>query len=869
MDWPAFTEPSPNREYTFTSRRNDARPVRVLILIGLVLMGGFLWVYLQPQNRGYSWLFALLTASVAFKLLRLLHEWYHYWRVVPPPPAAEPVTPTRWRVDVLTTFCPGEPYGMLLSTLRAIQAIKYPHTTYLCDEADDPYLRGVCQQMGIRHVIRTDKTDAKAGNINNALQRATGDICLILDPDHVPVPDFLDQVLPYFENPAVGFVQCVQGYYNRKESVVAFGAAEQTYTFYGPMMTCMGQYGTAQAIGANCTFRRAALDAIGGHAAGLSEDMHTAMHLHARGWQSVYVPLPLSYGLVPATLSAYYKQQLKWSRGTFELLVTTYPKLFWWFSGRQRLHYFALPLHYLLGLTQLIDLLIPILALVLMKLPLRLDLIIFATAYLPLLLTGFLIRQYAQRWLIEKHEAGFHVLGGVLASGTWWVYLLGLVFTVFRIEVPYLPTPKEDKPRNNFALCLPNLLMLLLTGLAIGYSIYHYGRFAVSNGYSQLMIGFALLNMLILGLNVLIGQEKFLLRVQNGVQQLSFRRPGVQKLRVVFWHVRYGFYGWLRGWALPLFGGLLLLTTGMVTYTYQQKTAKLPTTLQYATTQPFYYGRESSGRAGIKLPNWVIVPQHLAWRFPADAGNGRSAAHQSVIAPPRWPNQPKQLPLLYLEPERIDLSELGQHKPDENMRETETALRTYLYDLSRGQYDAALATFVDAVNHYGQPLLVSFAPGFDDTARPWGSQRANTLELYRRAWQHVVDFCRQHRTQNITWVWCPTQPATIVSAYPGSDYVDWLGLEIMNDPAQSADHQSYSFATLYQVFHKTIMMHVSYTIRQKPILITRFGTTSSAGRDRYWTADALDLIRERYPEIRGVIFNRQQPVVPTDSSTGI
>ncbi|WP_332367706.1 hypothetical protein [Spirosoma telluris] len=50
-----------------------------------------------------------------------------------------------------------------------------------------------------------------------------------------------------------------------------------------------------------------------------------------------------------------------------------------------------------------------------------------------------------------------------MSSGTWWVYTLGFIYTIFRVEVPYLPTPKRDQPRNNFILCLPNLLMLLLT----------------------------------------------------------------------------------------------------------------------------------------------------------------------------------------------------------------------------------------------------------------------------------------------------------------------------------------------------------------------------------------------------------------------
>ncbi|WP_188559960.1 glycosyltransferase, partial [Hymenobacter glacieicola] len=190
------------------------------------------------------------------------HEWYHYVSVSEPVAPAGPLP--SFTVDVLTTFCPGEPYAMMEETLRAMQAITYPHTSYLCDEADDAFLRQLCQQLGIVHVTRRHKLHAKAGNINHALQQATGQLCVVLDPDHVPAPDFLDHVVPYFTRPTVGYVQVVQAYGNQHESLVARGAAEQTYHFYGPLMMGMNTYNTAQAIGANCTFRRAALDSIGG-----------------------------------------------------------------------------------------------------------------------------------------------------------------------------------------------------------------------------------------------------------------------------------------------------------------------------------------------------------------------------------------------------------------------------------------------------------------------------------------------------------------------------------------------------------------------------------------------------------------------------
>lgn len=834
MKWPTFTDASPNAQYNFTSSPGDHRPVRILIVVGLLFMAAFSWVYFQPDNVGYSWLYVLLTISVVFKLLRLLHEWYHYWNVKPPVRPATIEHPLT--VDVLTTYCAGEPYDMVINTLKAIQRIRYPHTTYLCDEANDPYLKQVCADMGVRHVTRTEKKDAKAGNINNALQEATGDICLVIDPDHVPVPDFLDQVLPYFNDPQIGFVQCVQGYYNQKESIVAFGATEQTYSFYGPMMTCMGHYGTAQAIGANCTFRRTALDSIGGHANGLSEDMHTAMRLHAKGWKSAYVPLPLSYGLVPVTMAAYYKQQLKWSRGTFELLVTTLPRIFGGLTLRQKVHYTTLPLYYLLGLVYFFDLLIPIGALVLMEMPIRLDLLVFATVYTPLLLTGFLVRQYAQRWLIEKHEPGFHLVGGMLASGTWWVYTLGLIYTLFRVKVPYIPTPKDDRPRNNVALILPNLLMLLATMGAMSYSIFHYWRFAFRNEFVLLMLSFAFINATVLSINVLVGQEAFVLKAIRWLDRLSLRQSSIHTGRVVMWQVRYGLYGWLRRSALPLFGALLLLAGGLMAYTVVRKTRQLPHELRYANTQPFYFGSELPQQAvsALQPGGQTIVPQHLNWPL---------NTYES-IASPKLNSNPGELPLLYLEPE------IGQPN-------TERAVQVFLEDIIKGRYDAPLRRLGTTLRTYPGSVLISLMPEFDDPTQAWGMQHQATLQQYRQAWQYVVTLLRDERAYNLYWVWCPSRPNTIVEQYPGGDYVDWLGVTVYDNPAQNPDSLHHSFAYLFQEMHNTIRMHKAYSIRQKPVLITHFGTTASTQSPdgANWKTEAFAMIHERYPQVRGVVFD--------------
>ncbi|MFN6038371.1 MAG: glycosyltransferase, partial [Bacteroidota bacterium] len=366
-------------------------------------------------------------------------------------------------MDVFTTYCKGEPKEMLLNTLKAIKQIKYPHGSYLCDESNDTELRKFCLDNDIFYVTRKKKIDAKAGNINNALKYSTSEIVLILDPDHVPVPDFLDRVLPYFNDISVGFVQCIQSYYNHHETFISRAAAEQSFHFYGPMMMCNNSYNSVQAIGANCTFRRAALNSIGGHASGLAEDMHTSMMLQDKGWKSIYVPESLSKGLCPSTLSSYFNQQLKWSRGVFELLFRLISGFFSDLKIQQKIYYFSSSLFFLSGLFQMFELLLPFFSLWFSLAPIKINVEYFIIGCVILLLLVYSIRIYVQRWLPERNERGFHLKGGILLIGSWWIFLLGFIYSIFRVKVPYLPTPKSNKYSNDWLIAFPGFLLFVLS----------------------------------------------------------------------------------------------------------------------------------------------------------------------------------------------------------------------------------------------------------------------------------------------------------------------------------------------------------------------------------------------------------------------
>ena len=831
-------------------KKSEQRNIRLLIWMGVLLMILFIIWFVNPYHVGNPTLFWLLTSVLGFRFLRMLHEWYHYYHISIP---VKPKLTHRPSVDVLTTACPGEPCDMIINTLEAIQAIKYPHTTYLCDEGNDPVYIEACKRLGVIHVTRTEKVNAKAGNINNALRQATGEICLILDPDHVPHPDFLDRVVPYFEDPELGYVQVVQAYYNHNESLVAQAAAEQTYHFYGPIMMSMNHYGTAQAIGANCTFRRKALDSIGGHAAGLAEDMHTAMQLHAKGWKSVYVPEVLSKGLVPATLPSYYKQQLKWSRGTFELFYTTYFKLFRHFTRQQKLHYFTLPLYYLFGLFNFIEILVPALALVFAVFPWNIHLGEFLMLYLPLFFTSMGIRQYAQRWLMEEHERGFHLIGGIIRTGTWWIYTLGLIYTIIRKKIPYIPTAKDDKPQNNFLISIPNILACLFSLGAIVYNRKAYGSDAFFHPFNLLMIGFALTNVAILGTVVMIGQEKFMISARAYLRNVALSLGGIKNVKYKLIGLNQRVLHFFRTYPLYLTVAVLLISGILLTMTYYNQThpiqAEKP--IEVRNKEPFFTGiylpdleKPSDLRKVKKFEealglNLSIISIYQAWgpesinNFPAELiRKSRQKGAVTMISWEPWTNT---------FPELSGHPELGEN-------------RKVFKAITDGVFDAYLQAYSEKVKELEMPLFIRFAHEPENPQYPWSTAGENTSEEYIAAWQYVVGFFRKEGADNVLWVWNPWKDVNMNEYYPGGDYVDWVGITLLNYGEAATDGTWHSFAALYEPFRYQTSTVEDKSLLRKPVMLAEFGTTPFGGDQKEWLDEALYRIGERYPEIKAVVF---------------
>lgn len=813
--------------------------IRTLILIGLLSVVNFFYWFVNPGLIEYDLLFVFIMITMVYETLKIIYLWYHYWDISIP---QKPKLRTKFTVDVLTTYFPGEPYEMIIDTLTAIQKIKYPHTTYLCDEANDEFLKEFCKKNNVIHVTRNNRVDAKAGNINNALKQATGEICLILDPDHVPKVDILDELIPYFENDKIGFVQSVQAYYNINESLVARGAAEQTFLFYGPIMMGMNSYGSVNAIGANCCFRRKALDSIGGHAAGLSEDMHTAMKLHAEGWESVYVPKALTKGLVPASITSYYKQQLKWSRGTLELLFEVYPKLFSKFTMRQKIHYGILPLHYLSGLIYLIAFLVPVISLFTASIPWKGSIINFAFIYFPVIFSIIGVKVFVQKWLIHKSENGIHLIGGILQAATWWIFCIGFFYTIIGKKVPYLPTPKEDKLNTHFAILLPNLIVVIISGLAI-----IYGLSIDFTPFTVFMSGFAALNIIYMLYTFAFAYEKS--------QPVLFSFNTDKEIKSKFDRVRNLIIEFSRKIVLPLAVISLIASVFIQYYNRNIRWETIPSQDKGKNLVNFgiFSPVSDSGITSLEKVHQTsqqtniefnIVSLYLAWDQNIQQSFPDELLDSIYLQ--------KTLPMITWEPW------INSFEIDKEVKEN-----TPIFELiTEGYFDNYILEYAQKLREINRPVFLRFAHEFDNPMYPWYIEGNDASVWFKKAWVHVYEIFKNENANNVIWVWNPWKSENIVKFYPGEAYVDWLSVNMLNYGSYNSTGSDVRFKDLYQPFHDEFQK-----LPDTPVMISEFGTLGDKSKQKAWFNEAFKAIENKYHEINSVVFfnSRFDSNIPDDN----
>jgi cellulose synthase (UDP-forming) len=436
----------------------------ILTFFALLVMAAFAIWWFLPQHIPNNFagnlriLDVLLFTLVSFVVWHPIVMQVFSWAVasnIKPAPSVRPKHGAK--VAFITNFVPSsESVDLLHKTLPAMVKAAYKHDTWLLDEGNSREVRAICKKYGVLHFSRKDidhyNTEdgkfarrTKGGNHNSWYDKHghAYDYVAQIDTDFTPSKNFLTKTLGYFKDPKVAFVGTPQIYGNINESLIARGAAEQTYNFYGHILR--GFYGmdSTMLIGANHVIRVKALEDVDHYSAHITEDLLTGMKLHANGWKSVYVPEALAVGEGPTTWRALFSQQKRWAFGCMHVLLHHSFKLFRTMTLRQKVYYFFLQQHYFSGLAMGVGIVGLVTYFTFGLTTADIEFSVFLSLYLPALAVCGLMALWLQRYNVRPdEEKGWLWAGKVVGIAVWPIFLVAFFEVLSNKRLGYKVTPK-------------------------------------------------------------------------------------------------------------------------------------------------------------------------------------------------------------------------------------------------------------------------------------------------------------------------------------------------------------------------------------------------------------------------------------------
>lgn len=467
----------------------------VLFAIGLLL----------KQNRGQRWVLGLsLFLYARYMVWRLLYTLptddlasmsvggivylaelyglcqfcfftYQSWSPTDRQPAPITTYPT---VDIMVTVV-NEPLSLLRQTLVGCLSQEYPKDrfrVYVLDDGHRVEAKKLATTLGCGYIRRPDRPRyAKAGNLNHALRLTDGELVAVFDVDHVPARTFLKETVGFFDDPTVAIVQTPHHFYNpdifQRNLRVGEQVKNEQALFFRALQAGRDTHNSAFFAGSGGLFRRKPLEEIGGfQTQTITEDIHTSMNLHARGYKSCYLNRVLSAGLMPETFEGYLKQRKRWAMGCIQVLLRDNPLTKRGLTLAQRIDYFGSIFYFFFGLPRLICLVAPLASLLFSTPPLKADVF-----QLSLYFFSFFI---ASAWAMRPVSRG--------SRNPFWsdIYEIAMCFALSLVALKAMAAPRKERPfevtpkgqrvkkstATELSLAWPHLIVfgLLIGGLVLG-----------------------------------------------------------------------------------------------------------------------------------------------------------------------------------------------------------------------------------------------------------------------------------------------------------------------------------------------------------------------------------------------------------------
>lgn len=194
-----------------------------------------------------------------------------------------------------------------------------------------------------------------------------------------------------------------------------------------------------------------------------------------------------------------------------------------------------------------------------------------------------------------------------------------------------------------------------------------------------------------------------------------------------------------------------------------------------------------------------------------------------------------------------------------------------LTNILSGQWDAYIDDWVRELAQFNYPVMLAWGIEMNGQWFPWsgyhygaGKRIGNTEpplyegpELYKKCFRYVVDRVREQNAKNVIIVFHVNNTSdpderwnSMANYYPGSDYVDWLGI---SSYGQQYSNQSWvSFEESFPRHYKSLVALDS----SKPVLVAEWGIGEfpKSGDKGAFIDEAMRRFSTEYVNLKGAIF---------------
>ncbi|WP_086984463.1 UDP-forming cellulose synthase catalytic subunit [Vibrio aphrogenes] len=456
----------------------------------------------------------LLIAEIYSWIVLMLGYFQNIWPLKRKP-VALPENEQDWPTIDLMIPTYNEDLDVVRATVYAALGVDWPSdklNIYILDDGKRDSFRDFAKEAGVGYIRRPLNNHAKAGNINYALQRTSGEYVAIFDCDHIPTRAFFQLSMGWFiKDPKLAMIQTPHHFFSPdpfERNLSNFrDVPNEGNLFYGLIQDGNDLWDSTFFCGSCAVIRREPLEAVGGIAVEtVTEDAHTSLRMHRLGYRSAYLRKPLSAGLATETLSAHIGQRIRWARGMAQIFRVDNPFTGKGLKWQQRLCYANAMLHFLSGIPRIVYLLAPLAFLILHTY------IIFAPALAIIL--------YVLPHMVHSSMTNSRMQGDYRHSFWGEVYETVLSWYIARPTTVALFAPHKgtfnvtakggliEKEHYDWSISTPYIALVALNVLGVGFGIYRlfYGP---TDELSSVAVNlfWVLYNLLILGGAVAVAEE--------------------------------------------------------------------------------------------------------------------------------------------------------------------------------------------------------------------------------------------------------------------------------------------------------------------------------------------------------------------------